>query len=92
MGAGFGLPLVEAARHSLPIIARDIPVFREVAGVHAWYFSGEKPEDLARAVEEWLALRKEGRQPRSDGLPWLTWEDSTRNLLTIPLNEVKAYE
>ena len=29
-GEGFGLPLIEAARHGLPIIARDIPVFREV--------------------------------------------------------------
>ena len=26
-GEGFGLPLIEAAQHKLPIIARDIPVF-----------------------------------------------------------------
>ena len=39
-GEGFGLPLIEAARHNLPILARDIPVFREVAGDHALYFSG----------------------------------------------------
>ena len=37
-GEGFGLPLIEAARRHLPIIARDIPVFREVAGDHAYYF------------------------------------------------------
>ena len=35
---GFGLPLIEAARHRIPILARDIPVFREVAGDHASYF------------------------------------------------------
>jgi glycosyltransferase involved in cell wall biosynthesis len=39
-GEGFGLTLIEAARHGLPIIARDIPVFREVAGEHAYYFRG----------------------------------------------------
>ncbi|PHR02089.1 MAG: hypothetical protein COB29_14150 [Sulfitobacter sp.] len=31
-GEGFGLPLIEAAQHKIAIIARDIPVFREVAG------------------------------------------------------------
>ena len=34
-GEGFGLPLIEAARYGLPILARDLPVFREVAGKHA---------------------------------------------------------
>ena len=34
-GEGFCLPLIEAAKHDLPMIARDIPVFREVAGQSA---------------------------------------------------------
>ncbi|WP_115760418.1 glycosyltransferase, partial [Escherichia coli] len=55
-GEGFGLPLIEAAQHKLPIIARDIPVFREVAGNHALYFSGATPDTLANAVKEWLTL------------------------------------
>ena len=32
----------------LPIIARDIPVFREVAGDHAFYFRGSIPEALSQ--------------------------------------------
>src|SRR5690606_5090572 len=35
---GFGLPLIEAAKHGIPLIARDLPVFREVAGEGALYF------------------------------------------------------
>lgn len=41
---GFGLPLIEAARRGLKVVARDIPVFREVMGGHAHYFSGEASE------------------------------------------------
>ncbi len=80
---GFGLPLIEAARQKLPILARDIPVFREVAGDHASYFTGEAPRELAEAVKTWLALNREGCAPQSDAMPWLTWEHSARNLLDI---------
>jgi len=84
---GFGLPLIEAAQHRLPIIARDLPVFREVAGEHAFYFSGPAPDDLATAVRTWLALWERGAAPKSDGMPWLTWEQSTAQLLDVILNE-----
>ena len=84
---GFGLPLIEAARHKLAILARDIPVFREVAGEHAAYFSGNDPEDLATAVGDWLALFKNGRHPRSDAMPWSTWQRSTQQLLDVIMQE-----
>ncbi|MGR9000464.1 MAG: glycosyltransferase family 4 protein, partial [Gammaproteobacteria bacterium] len=77
-GEGFGLPLIEAAQHKLPIIARDIPVFREVAGEYAYYFSGLEPESLAESVKNWLTLNKGGNVPQSAGMPWLTWEQSTQ--------------
>lgn len=84
-GEGFGLPLIEAAQHKKPIIARDIPVFREVAGTYASYFSGLEPEALADAVREWLALDETGQAPQSDNMPWLTWKESTQNLLDVML-------
>jgi glycosyltransferase involved in cell wall biosynthesis len=80
-GEGFGLPLIEAAQHALPVIARDIPVFREVAGGHAFYFSAEHPAELAAALTDWLALHALGRAPASGGMPWMTWEQSTRQLI-----------
>ena len=84
---GFGLPLIEAARHGLPILARDIEVFREVAGVHASYFSGKDPEDFARAIKAWLAAFANNEHPQSDQLPWLTWEQSTERLKQILTGE-----
>ncbi len=78
---GFGLPLIEAAQYKLPIIARDLPVFREVAGEHAFYFSGQTDEALASALLEWIKLSSTAKAPLSEGLPWLTWSESAQQLL-----------
>jgi glycosyltransferase involved in cell wall biosynthesis len=80
-GEGFGLPLIEAAQHDIPIIARSLPVFREVAGAHAHYFDGLAPENLADAIAEWLTLWRAGKAPLSTDMPWLTWDQSARQVL-----------
>jgi glycosyltransferase involved in cell wall biosynthesis len=80
-GEGFGLPLIEAARHSLPILARDLPVFREVAGCHAAYFDGFEPQPLANAIRDWLSRKAEGETIRSDDLQWITWKTSAAMFL-----------
>ncbi|MDR3569726.1 MAG: glycosyltransferase [Syntrophobacteraceae bacterium] len=85
-GEGFGLPLIEAARNELPILARDIPVFREVAGEHASYFSGLDPEALADVVVDWLSLHEAAKAPRSSTMVSLTWKQSTKNLLGVILD------
>ena len=51
---GFGLPLIEAALHGKPILARDLPVFRELCVPKIRYFHGSTPEELAQALSEWL--------------------------------------
>lgn len=84
-GEGFGLPLIEAAQHQIPIIARDLPVFREVAGDYAFYFQGTQPEQLADAIEMWINLYNEGDVPSSTEMPWLTWAESTEQLLSAIL-------
>lgn len=84
-GEGFGLPLIEAGRHGLPILARDIPVFREVAGPHARYFHAASADDLAGAVEAWLASFAAGTHEKSDRLPWLAWAESAERLKSLLL-------
>lgn len=80
-GEGFGLPLIEAAHQGIPIIARNIPVFQEVAGKHAFYFNGTNPKNLAIRIQEWLELAKVEGIPRSENMPYLTWKDSADQLL-----------
>ena len=90
-GEGFGLPLIEAASRKLPIIARDIPVFREVAGNSAFYFTGDEPNDVASAVEAWLQLFNNQSHPKSDTMQWFTWKESTQMLVNKLLHLVENH-
>jgi glycosyltransferase involved in cell wall biosynthesis len=82
-GEGFGLPLIEAARYGLPILARALPVFMEVAGEHATYFDGMDPAVLADAVRAWLRQRADSGVPASSSIPAQTWRDNVKQLLNI---------
>jgi glycosyltransferase involved in cell wall biosynthesis len=82
-GEGFGLPVIEAARRRLPLLIRDLPVFREIAGAHATYFSGTSPVDLASAVRSWLQVREKGETPLSTGLRVQNWAESADQLKDI---------
>ena len=85
-GEGFGLPLVEAARKGVPVIARDLPVFQEVAGDNVFYFHGMDADALARALQEWLDLYHQGRHPRSEGIRCLSWRESAGQLEQVLLD------
>ncbi|CAM5235554.1 hypothetical protein RLIN73S_02549 [Rhodanobacter lindaniclasticus] len=81
-GEGFGLPLVEAAQRRLPILARDLAVFREVAGEGALYFradsAGELVDALRDAVERW----RNGSLPDPQAVAAISWAESTNQLLS----------
>lgn len=47
---GFGLPGLEALVVGTPVVASDIPVFREVYGKNVTYFDPHSASDLARAI------------------------------------------
>ncbi len=85
-GEGFGLPLIEAARFGLPILARDIPVFREIAGDYAFYFPNTlDSQNLAENIQNWLELHKADRHPKSSRLRGLTWKQCVQNLVRLLL-------
>ncbi len=77
---GFGLSLIEAAHHDVPLIARDIPVFREVAGEHASYFQGDEGAQLGEHLAQWLSAYQAGTHPTVQGLRWNTWQQSAEQL------------
>ena len=49
---GFGLVLVEAMAHGLPVISSDLPTSLEIMGDFGMYFKNGNIEDLAQRMEE----------------------------------------
>lgn len=82
-GEGYGLPLSEAASYNIPIIARDIPVFREVAQNCAYFFKNTKnADDIYSAVNDWLKLFEGEAHPSSQKIKLHTWRDCKDSLLS----------
>jgi glycosyltransferase involved in cell wall biosynthesis len=86
---GFGLPLIEAAHHKIPILARDLKVFREVAGDNASYFNGGSSFDYANSIEQWLLKYNSGNYIKSDNMDYLNWSQHVEKLTTLLLKTNK---
>lgn len=82
-GEGFGLPLIEAAINELPIMARDIPVFREVAGQNAYYFDARNPIEFSDHILNWLSLYQQKKHPLSSNMSWMTWKECSEKMLGL---------
>lgn len=81
-GEGFGLPLVEAQRIGVPIIARDLPVFREVAGDDAVYFTGFSGDELSDCLGKWMSNNHKMTSRVNNNIVF-TWSDSAKNLSEV---------
>jgi glycosyltransferase involved in cell wall biosynthesis len=78
-GEGFGLPLIEALAHGTPVLARDLPVFREIGGSLFDYFDDDAPEPLATRLLSWL---DQARRPTDEAMAALpSWADSAAALM-----------
>ncbi len=81
---GFGLPLIEAMAAGTPVLASDIPVFREVGGDAAQYFSPDDPAALASLLRTTFqsAMRRDDYRRRGieHSKQW-TWDRYGRLVL-----------
>ena len=79
---GFGIPLLEAMACGTPIIASDIPVFREVAGEAAIYFDPHDEEALADAMIRVLdeSTRRDLVNAERQRVGDFSWDEAARRL------------
>ena len=88
----FGHPLIEALASGLPIVAADIPVFREIAGEAALYADPFDVSEIANAMER--VLEDEGLSGRlselgQERVEAFTWKSAANRLASL-LDEVIA--
>lgn len=86
---GFGLPIIEALEHGLPVITSDIQVHREVGGALAMYIDTARTESLVDLVKDILAHGIPIKHQPQD-YHWLSWQESAQQLIDRVLEMRKA--
>lgn len=90
-GEGFGLPIVEAATFVKPILARDIPVFRELKlGVS--FFDCDDSLNLSYHIHDWFQYGSNGEaNPNPQLYLWETSAGALKHIICQDNTEVTNY-
>jgi O-antigen biosynthesis alpha-1,2-rhamnosyltransferase len=78
---GFGLPIVEALQRGLPVMASDIPVFREIGSDFVAYFDLANPRSLVDLVQAYERTRAIPGVRSPQEWRWIDWKDSAKQLV-----------
>ncbi len=82
---GFGMPVLEAIASHTPVVASDIPIFKEVGGDITLYADSSDPAAFASAIETALtseSFKDNFTKGRSALLSKISWEKNVASILT----------
>jgi glycosyltransferase involved in cell wall biosynthesis len=91
----FGHPLLEALSAKLPVVASDIPIFREIAGDAASYFDPNDTHAMAVAIERVLGnsdLAAELSRNADRVVERFSWERSAAGLLEVLFSAAAGHQ
>ena len=82
---GFGLPVVDALRRSVPVLANDVPVLREVGGAAARYADATDATAFGAAIRSVLAdpLDAATREAAREWASRFTWDDAADGVAEV---------
>ncbi|MDC0621337.1 glycosyltransferase family 4 protein, partial [Candidatus Pelagibacter sp.] len=79
---GFGLPIIEAKEYNKHILARNIPVFREILGEDGNFFPDTNTHEISSYMKKWIKNLRNGKIKKNN-IESSTWEESTNQLVEI---------
>ncbi len=83
---GFGMPVLEAQAAGTPVVASDIPVFKEILGGSALLVNPSKPEEIAEAVYKIIknpSLKEDLIKKGYENIKRFDWLDCAKKTLKI---------
>ena len=72
--------------HNVPVIASDIPVFREVGGEGARYFSRTSSSGIMKLIQDMAERTSDERVAFAKKVKYLSWKESAAWLIDVLKN------